>query len=214
MLVGCLAPSTNTRVVYESPSKLRLQDGSQNDIFRIENEKHANMLEQLNMIKEVDMQCYCHTRTAIPAASKPRLYGKRGGTLQRIWGLDIILYGPSELEEAMGQFLSQHRMYLQDPLHCDRNVPYRNPHIVPPEDGSILMTGSLNGPLGNLEIERLDAGPDLLAQLISDEVPLSETEGPDIVKTPLFKFVSPTVSSIWALEVGILTSRSAIKNKH
>lgn len=135
------------------------------------------------------MYCYCQTRTAVPKADNPRPNGKRGGTAYQSWGLNIILYGPPELEEAMGQFLSQQRMYLQDPLHCDRNVPYRNPHIVPPEDESILMTGSLKEPLGNLEIERLDAGPDLLARLMTDEVPLPETEGPNIVKTPLFRLV-------------------------
>jgi SWI/SNF-related matrix-associated actin-dependent regulator of chromatin subfamily A3 len=81
-------------------------------------------------------------------------------------------------------------MYLQDPLGCDRRVPYRNPHIMPPETGEILMTDPLRSLAGNLEIERLDVGPDLLAKLMADdEAPLGETEATDIVTTKLYRFV-------------------------
>ena len=49
------------------------------------------------------------------------------------------------------------------------------------------MTSSFNSTLGNLEIERLEVGPDLLVQLMEDDIPLPETEAPGIVKTDLFK---------------------------
>ena len=49
------------------------------------------------------------------------------------------------------------------------------------------MTSSFVSTLGNLQIERLEAGPDLLAQLMVDVVILPETEALDIVKTKLFK---------------------------
>ncbi|PQE05648.1 hypothetical protein CJF30_00007811 [Rutstroemia sp. NJR-2017a BBW] len=41
----------------------------------------------------------------------------------------------------------------------------------------------------SLEIERLEAGPNLLAQSMEDDIPLSETKPPDIITTPLFQFI-------------------------
>jgi hypothetical protein len=49
------------------------------------------------------------------------------------------------------------------------------------------MTDSFDSARGDIEIERLEAGPDLLAQLMEDDIPLAETEAPDIVKTALFR---------------------------
>ena len=49
------------------------------------------------------------------------------------------------------------------------------------------MTGSLEAMPGNVEIERLEAGPDLLAQLMEDENPLDETHTPAGVTTILFR---------------------------
>lgn len=138
------------------------------------------------------MQSYCSARTPAPAKQQ-HSKGKRGGRNQQSWTLSVILYGPQELEGAIGQFLSQQKMYLQDPLHCDRSVPYRNPHIIPPENGEVLMTDSIDSHSANLEIERLEAGPDLLSQLMSDAVPLPETQPSDIVKTALFWFVFPSL---------------------
>lgn len=48
------------------------------------------------------------------------------------------------------------------------------------------MTSSFDSSLGNLQIERVEAGPDLLAHLMEGASPLPETQAPDIVKTDLF----------------------------
>jgi SWI/SNF-related matrix-associated actin-dependent regulator of chromatin subfamily A3 len=55
------------------------------------------------------------------------------------------------------------------------------------ESDEIMMSDSFDSALGNLEIERLEAGPDLLAQLMKDDVPLPETEAPSIITTSLFR---------------------------
>jgi hypothetical protein len=49
------------------------------------------------------------------------------------------------------------------------------------------MTDSFNSQIEDQEIERLEAGPDLLAQLMEDDITLPETEAPDLVKTALFR---------------------------
>lgn len=116
-----------------------------------------------------------------------RQNGRRSGKPSQSWVLNIIIFGREGLEEMVGEYLSMHKMYLQDPLGCERCVPYRNPHIIQPESCETLMTDSFDSAGGDIEIERLEAGPDLLAQLMEDDIPLPETEAPDIVKTALFR---------------------------
>ncbi|KAG4433796.1 hypothetical protein IFR05_010710 [Cadophora sp. M221] len=182
---GVLESTKYLPVLFESSTTLRLQDSSRPEIFQVESPTHISALKELLAAKEISTQSYCSART--PASARQQhSRGKRGGRLEQSWILNVILYGPQVLEEAIGQFLSQQKIYLQDPLHCDRSVPYRNPHIIPPENGEVLMTDTLDSHPANLEIERLEAGPDLLSQLMSDAVPLPETQPSDIVKTDLF----------------------------
>lgn len=86
-------------------------------------------------------------------------------------------------------------MYLQDPLGCNRSVQYRNPHVFPSESDEIVMTDSFDSSPGDPEIERFDIGPDLLAQLMEDSNLLLETESPDAVKTELFRWSTPSLTS-------------------
>jgi len=55
--------------------------------------------------------------------------------------------------------------------------------------GGEIMTDAIDSLIKNLEIERLEMGPDLLAQLMEDEIPLSETDAPTMIKTALFSYV-------------------------
>jgi SWI/SNF-related matrix-associated actin-dependent regulator of chromatin subfamily A3 len=93
-----------------------------------------------------------------------------------------------DLQDTIGQYLSKRQIYLQDPVNCERNVLYRNPHMIL-KGGRIVMTETFNNPPTSVEIERLSVGPDLLAQLMAEQTPLPETEPPIIVTTPLFRFV-------------------------
>jgi SWI/SNF-related matrix-associated actin-dependent regulator of chromatin subfamily A3 len=134
---------------------------------------------------EITTQLYCHLELDAQffASSK----GRQRGRTSQTWFLNAILYGPVVLEETVSDFLSKRQMYLQDPLGCDRDVLYRNPHILPQETEGIITIGSLEAMLGSNEIERLEAGPDLLAQLMEDEYPLDETHTPAGVTTILFR---------------------------
>lgn len=86
----------------------------------------------------------------------------------------------------VGEHLSNYQMYLQDPIGWERRVLHRNPHLLSTESEKPIMADSFDSPLGNLEIEKLEAGPDLLAQLMEEEIPLLEAGAPVIIKTPLF----------------------------
>lgn len=141
-------------------------------------------MAEIQAVPEIETQLYCHSRLECSLeTSKGRAKQKQS------WFLNIILFGREQLEEQVGDYLAKHKQYLQDPRRCEQCVPYRNPHVMPPESGEIVMTDSFDKTYAEveLEIERLQVGPDLLAQLMEDEDPLPETVGPDIVKTPLFQ---------------------------
>ncbi|TAQ86370.1 hypothetical protein B7494_g5289 [Chlorociboria aeruginascens] len=119
-----------------------------------------------------------------------RQNGRRGKPLQS-WFLNIILFGRACLEEKVGEYLSNHKMYLQDPRGCET-----------------VMTSSFDSTLGNLETARLEARPNLLAQLMEDDISLPETEAPDIVKPKLFSHQKQALTFMlprekgWELEAG------------
>ncbi|KAH6692827.1 SNF2 family N-terminal domain-containing protein [Leptodontidium sp. MPI-SDFR-AT-0119] len=175
-------PSKTKPVVFEQPNILRILDNNSQPGYEITNPVHVSILEQLEAIGAVETQLYCHARDEGTDQTK----GRRGQENASSWSLNVILYGPPALEEGIGQFLSQYRTYLQDPIGCDRRVPYRNPHIIPPATEDIMMTDLLEFPLGNLGVERLEVGPDLLAELMKDKEYLEETEASESVTTSLF----------------------------
>ncbi len=76
-------------------------------------------------------------------------------------------------------------MYLQDPLHCDRNIPYRNPHLLSGLDDPPVTTFALMSSCVPIESKALTR-PDLHA-LLKNEDPLQETDAPNIVATPLYR---------------------------
>jgi hypothetical protein len=181
-----LESQSSLPVVFQAPNILRYQQKNENLVFEITNQIQARILSELVAAVDIESQLYCYKEAVQTPSSQTRR--RRGKELQS-WYLNGILYGPFGLEEAIGEFLSKNQMYLQDPLGCEWRVPYRNPHIMPPETGETLMTDPLKSLDTNLEIERLDVGPDLLAKLMEDEAPLAETEAPDIVTTKLYRFV-------------------------
>ena len=100
--------------------------------------------------------------------------------------LCVIIYGPSSLKDDIGEFATERGLYLQDPMHCDRDVPYQNPHLLSRDDDMIVMTSSLNFEENGLQIEEMVAPPDPWALLKSDS-PLLETEGSSLLRTKLYR---------------------------
>jgi SWI/SNF-related matrix-associated actin-dependent regulator of chromatin subfamily A3 len=145
------------------------------------------ILCELENVAEVTTQLYCHSKFDGSSGRGVHHNDRRRGKPLQSWFLNIILFGRVDLEENLREYLSNHKMYLQDPRGCKHCVLYRNPHIIQPEPDEIVMTSSFDSTLGNLEIERLEAGPNLLAQLMENDNPLPETEPPDIVTTKLFR---------------------------
>lgn len=62
---------------------------------------------------------------------------------QSIGSLSAIIYGPKSLADDMGDFLDACGICLQDPVGCDRNVPYLNPHRLSSMDEHLPLTFQL-----------------------------------------------------------------------
>lgn len=125
---------------------------------------------------------------------------KTSPTLQ----LFAILYGPSTLFEAVGTFAAKCHLYLQHPWHCDRNVPYRNPHCLTPEGGCIMSTFDHHATLGPLS----HSGPDLSANPIdlfadaAEQDALSEAHVPQNLSTELYKHQKQALTFMMQRERG------------
>lgn len=79
---------------------------------------------------------------AVPTNVENAQTGKRRReVLTKGHALWVNIYGPPELFEEMGTFVSHCKMFLQDPRYCDRNVEYCNPHRMPVDE--VLYTHSL-----------------------------------------------------------------------
>ena len=118
--------------------------------------------------------------------------------------VSAILYGPSTLFEAVGAFAAKCHLYLQHPRHCDRNVPYRNPHCLSPEDGRIISTFDLHDALGTFSHAGLDisANPiDLFADA-AEQGGLSEAHAPQNLSTELYKHQKQALTFMMQRERG------------
>ena len=91
-----------------------------------------------------------------------------------------------EIFEAVGEFFEQCSEFLQSPLHCDRNVPYRNPQSLFVKDQNPPMTFQLEAELCLSQIETMTQGPDPSAALETEDA-LGETQAPSPIKASLYK---------------------------
>ncbi|PSN61328.1 hypothetical protein BS50DRAFT_504751 [Corynespora cassiicola Philippines] len=117
--------------------------------------------------------------------------------------LSTILYGPRGRLYDVGYFTAQCGHYLEDPLGCDRNVPYLNPQCLSSIYEEPPMTFDLIN-LGQHQVDDFMPKPcDLLAGFeTTDE--LGESHTPNALCTQLKSFVNiisgrsqPTPPPVW-----------------
>lgn len=107
-------------------------------------------------------------------------------TAQTSVQLFVVLYGSPQKYDDVGDFLQDCGIYLQDPIYCDRNVRYLNPHRLADPIGDNTMTFDIKREELPAEIEELTPPVDLYAQLDSDDF-VSEAEQPADIFTPLHR---------------------------
>ena len=105
--------------------------------------------------------------------------------------LCVNIYGPPSLYEDVGSYMSKCKLFLQDPVNCDQNLEYRNPHRMPFPDGQVVFTQSMHDiylTVPEEVIEEVAAPADFLRGIELQEK-LEESETPDALLTELFPYV-------------------------
>jgi hypothetical protein len=143
----------------------------------------TQLLSDLLEERGLDLESYA---SSIDDQPNPRARTIRFHGSSRFCRLDIILYGPLDLFDDLGTYLQERNIFLQDPIGCERNVRYCNPHRLPPTDPSVhVLTSSLTKCAGYVsEMEFIAARPELLDILNSQE-DLPEAAQPPSIKTKL-----------------------------
>ncbi|KAL2046939.1 hypothetical protein N7G274_000957 [Stereocaulon virgatum] len=116
--------------------------------------------------------------------------------------LSVILYGPMEILDFIGEILSQCSEYLQPPLRCNRNVPYMNPQSLFRRDGAPLTTFQLQSELSLSSVEAMDQNEDPSAVLETEDS-LPETEAPAVIRTTLYSHQKRALSFMLMRESNI-----------
>jgi SWI/SNF-related matrix-associated actin-dependent regulator of chromatin subfamily A3 len=148
-------------------------------------ERAAEILSTLAGESRISLQLYAYM--AKRRQTRP-MKGKKIGQNDVQYLVNAILYGPKEFCKGVGNYLEKCKMFLQDPLQCDRDVPYHNPHLLS-RTQEVVMTSSFfedTTQPPTLEVVTLEAPKDLFSQL-SDDEHLQLTETPSILCRPLYK---------------------------
>ncbi|KAF2728990.1 hypothetical protein EJ04DRAFT_83930 [Polyplosphaeria fusca] len=137
-------------------------------------EDHASqVLPKLAADGQIELQLGYTTEDAGKARRKTAVYF-----------LQVILYGPDNLANDVGDFITKCGYYLQDPLGCARNVPYLNPQRLSSLDECLPMTFDLQREQHPCISEYTRAADDILTNFETTEV-LPQAKTPCALRTKL-----------------------------
>lgn len=149
--------------------------------------RYSEILRVLQVQPMIELQAYVFQ---VRAEGKHGRVKKLRNPPKRIRAADVtlsvVVYGHMELFEALGDFLLRCSEYLQSPLRCNRNVPYRNPQSLSGKDENPPMTYELPSQLPPTQVEKLAQNADPSAVLETEDT-LPETEAPAVVQTSLYR---------------------------
>ena len=140
---------------------------------------HSKLLGILNQEPRLQLQTFI---TASPSQKTTSKIKPQNNVAE----LSAILYGPLDIFDSIGEFLSRCRKYLQPPLHCDYNVPYRNPQSLAGREW-VSAKAVQHEDNNNLKCETLVQDPDPSA-ILENERMLTETNASAAVRTTLYRY--------------------------
>ena len=172
---NCLVPV----FLGESPNTLLSADFS---TFGTIESRTGKIMQVLHSEEQLSIQLYCQMSMDCGPSYRRRKVAASGGMAT----LSAVIYGLPTAFEDVGNFIEECGMFLQDPLHCDRNVRYQNPHRLSGPEDKIVMT--LPPVLDAIcpKVEEIETPQDLFSGLGDSEV-LLETAAPDEIKTSLHR---------------------------
>jgi hypothetical protein len=171
--------TTNIALSFVEPNLL-FQPGQPGHFGKLD-DRMSKILFNLSSEQEIKFQIYCRNIKCRPAQSKK--VARKVGANELQYLLNAIIYGPQQLCDAVGVYLTKCGVYLQDPLHCDGDYKYSNPHIISRSEGT-AMTSSLMNLKAKSDVEVIRT-KDLFVELSEDDH-LLLTEAPDAINTPLY----------------------------
>ena len=149
--------------------------------------RYSEILRVLQLQPMIELQAYVfQARTECKHGRVKKLRNPPKRTRAADVTLSVIVYGHMDLFEALGDFLLRCSEYLQSPLRCNRNVPYRNPQSLSRKDENPPMTYHLPSQLPPTQVEMLAQNADPSAVLETEDF-LPETEAPAVVQTLLYR---------------------------
>lgn len=174
-------------VMSRSPDELwRLDQGSQKNSRYGKLETATVQIIQTLQDAGCTLQLHCQSSsvnsTEDSIGQKPRKAGK-----EAMISLNIIIYGSPLLSDSLEEWLSDNALFLQDPIHCEKDVVYKNPQLLREDGEEFITTYSLRSYLKYVDVEQIETLPDHF-ELLNEEKHLAETEAPTAVLTPLYRY--------------------------
>jgi SWI/SNF-related matrix-associated actin-dependent regulator of chromatin subfamily A3 len=124
--LGPIVPDTDFRhvnLLFEDQC-LHLRSKSSERVAVL-NEATTKILQDILTIKE------CHFEAYLAEEPWDDIVDSRGKAEKNVYlSVDIVLYGPLEMRDTIGELLSKARTYLQHPCYQEGNTVYDNPHVL------------------------------------------------------------------------------------
>lgn len=108
------------------------------------------------------------------------------GAADRSGTLWLTIYGAKALAKDVGNTLQEVDVYLQDPIHAERNTIYWNPQRFQNTEGLYTFSFRYNMDKNYSVVEQARAVNTLKGFTSEDDLP--ETEAPDAICTPLKRY--------------------------
>jgi hypothetical protein len=177
-----LVDATSQELTFVQPNSLKYSgEGKEGEFGRLE-ERTAKIFANLLTQEGIIIQIYSRNTGRRPGF---KAKGKKAKQKTSQSLINAIIYGPEELCEEVGKYLTKCGIFLQDPLQNDRDVRYKNPHILSRVEEVVLIS-ELTIDTSEAQVKGLDQS-DLFSQLSKDDH-LSLTEAPDVISTPLYPY--------------------------
>lgn len=155
----------------------------------------AEILRVLSAEHSLSLQLF--TRVSQNQISWMTKGNKRKREKQVIVAIWVIIYGPIDLAQAVGDFAVECGINLQDPIYPVRNVVYKNPHLLAVPGEETVTTSSFVRQHVTSRVEALSPeqfnGIWTNGELRSDHADLPETEAPSEIVTALYRYVFLTL---------------------
>jgi hypothetical protein len=170
-------------VKLDSTNQLLKKEGL--DSFGTISKQSSKTLQSIEEMELLALQLYCTVK--IPEEAPKRKTADKEKKQQPRVSLSVIIYGPFELHEDVGESFTECQLYLQDPIHCDRDVKYLNPHILSDTTQEPVMTSSITPGAILIQVENVTASLDLFT-ILRNEDTLEESASPIALNTILYRY--------------------------